>query len=78
MVEHLVVDYVVENLTTETGIELQPEPQFALADAQGTKYEPAPESTQMPCRLGAANTVPAGSWRRFSPCTRCRRHSRLR
>ena len=64
--EHLVVDYVVENLTTGTGAELQPEPQFALADGQGTKYEPAPESQQLPCRLTGANVVPAGGWRRFS------------
>jgi hypothetical protein len=64
--EHLVVDYVVENLTTGTGAELQPEPQFALADDQGTQYPPAAESRQLPCRLTGANVVPAGSWRRFS------------
>lgn len=64
--EHLVVDYFVENLTAGAGAELQPEPQFALADAQGTKYEPAPESQQLPCRLTGANVVPAGGWRRFS------------
>ena len=64
--EHLVVDYVVENLTTGSGLELQLAPQFAPAEAQGTKYEPAPESQRLPCRLAGANVVPAGSWRRFS------------
>jgi len=63
---HLVVDYVVENLTAGAGLELQPEPQFSLADTQGTKYEPAAESQQLPCRLTGANVVPAGGWRRFS------------
>ena len=64
--EHLVVDFVVENLTTGSGLELQLAPQFALADGQGTKYEPDPASHQLPCRLTGANVVPAGSWRRFS------------
>ena len=64
--EHLVVDYMVENLKTGSGLELQPAPQFALADDQGTKYVPDPASQQLPCRLTGANVVPAGSWRRFS------------
>jgi hypothetical protein len=65
--EHLVVDYVVENLTAGAGAELQLEPQFALADGQGTKYPPdRAKSQQLPCRTTGSNVVPAGSWRRFS------------
>jgi hypothetical protein len=64
--EHLVVDYMVENLKTGSGLELQPAPQFALADDQGTKYVPDPSGRQIPCRLTGANVVPAGGWRRFS------------
>ena len=64
--ELLVVDYLVENLTTGSGLELQPGPQFALADASGRKYEPEPASAQLPCRLTGSNVVPAGGWRRFS------------
>ena len=64
--EFLVVDYLVENLTPSTGIELQPRPQFALADESGKMYEPAGASSRLPCRLTGANVVPAGGWRRFS------------
>jgi hypothetical protein len=64
--EHLVVDYMVENLKTGSGLELQPAPQFALADDQGTKYPPDRATQQLPCRLTGANVVPAGGWRRFS------------
>jgi len=64
--EHLVVDYMVENLKTGSGLELQLAPQFALADDQGTKYVPDQSSRQMPCRLTGPNVVPAGGWRRFS------------
>jgi hypothetical protein len=64
--EYVSVDYVVENLTAGAGAELQPAPQFALADAKGGKYEPDPASGQLPCRLTGANVVPAGGWRRFS------------
>jgi hypothetical protein len=64
--EPLVVDYVVENLKTGVGLDLQPAPQFALADASGAKYPPDRASQQLPCRLTGANTVPAGGWRRFS------------
>ena len=64
--EQLVVDYVVENLTTGTGIELQPQQQFALVDAAGKLYPPAPASRQLPCRLTGEGVVPAGGWRRFS------------
>jgi hypothetical protein len=62
----LVVDYVVENLKAGVGLDLQPAPQFALADPQGEKYTPDRASQQLPCRLTGANTVPAGGWRRFS------------
>jgi hypothetical protein len=64
--EHLVVDYLVENLTSGSGLELQPKPQFALADAAGTKYEPVSEGVTLPCGLTGENVVPAGGWRRFS------------
>jgi hypothetical protein len=64
--EHFVVYYMVENLKTGSGLELQPAPQFALADDQGTKYPPDRASQQLPCRLTGANVVPAGGWRRFS------------
>jgi hypothetical protein len=64
--EHLVVDYMVENLKAGSGLELQPAPQFALADDQGTKYPPDKASQQLPCRLTGAGVVPAGGWRRFS------------
>jgi hypothetical protein len=61
-----VVDYLVENLTAGSGLELQPQPQLALADPSGRKYEPVPASAQLPCRLTGDNVVPAGGWRRFS------------
>ena len=64
--EPLVVDYVVENLKNGAGLDLQPAPQFSLADPQGVKYPPDRASQQLPCRLTGANTVPAGGWRRFS------------
>ncbi len=64
--ERLVVDYLVENLNSESGLELQPEHQFTLADASGTTYEPEDESSHLPCRLTGDNVIPAGSWRRFS------------
>jgi hypothetical protein len=64
--EPLVVDYVVENLKAGVGLDLQPAPQFALADASGVRYPPDRASQQLPCRLTGANTVPAGGWRRFS------------
>jgi hypothetical protein len=64
--EHLVVDYIVENESEASGLELQPQPQFALADASGAKYEPESASAQLPCRLVDDNVVPAGGWRRFS------------
>jgi hypothetical protein len=61
----LVVDYLVENLPSGPWLELQPEPQFALADAAGTKYEPESESVALPCGLTGDNVMPAGGWRRF-------------
>lgn len=64
--EHLVVDYLVENLNSESGLELQPEYQFALADTSGTTHEPEDESGNLPCRLTGDNVVPPGGWRRFS------------
>jgi len=64
--EYVVVDYVVENLTAGTGIELQLAPQFALADAGGKTYAPDRASQRLPCRLTGRNVVPAGGWRRFS------------
>ncbi|MBE3073299.1 MAG: hypothetical protein IMZ67_10005, partial [Acidobacteria bacterium] len=64
--EYLVVDYIVENLTTGTGIELQPQQQFALVDSAGKQYRPASASRQLPCRLTGEGVVPAGGWRRFS------------
>ncbi len=64
--EHVVVDYMVENLRAGTGLELQLAQQFALADSQGAKYVPNRASQQLPCRLAGANVVPAGGWRRFS------------
>jgi hypothetical protein len=64
--EYLVVDFVVENLKAGVGLDLQPAPQFSLADPQGVKYAPDRSSQQLPCRLTGANTVPAGGWRRFS------------
>jgi len=64
--EHLVVDYMVENLTAGAGIELQPAPQFTLADDSGATYAPDRSSPRLPCRLTGRNVVPAGGWRRFS------------
>jgi hypothetical protein len=64
--EPLVVDYVVENLKTGVGLDLQPAQQFSLADESGAKYTPDRASQQLPCRLSGSNTVPAGGWRRFS------------
>ena len=63
--EYVVVDYVVENLTAGTGIELQAAPQLALADAEGKTYPPDRVSQRLPCRLSGRNVVPAGGWRRF-------------
>ena len=64
--EYVAVDYIVENLTVNTGIDLQPGPQLALADAEGKTYPPDQASQLLPCRLTGRNTVPAGGWRRFS------------
>lgn len=64
--EYLVVDYVVENLTAQTGVELQLAQQFTIADEGGVKYQPDRVSQQLPCRLTGRNVVPAGGWRRFS------------
>jgi hypothetical protein len=64
--EHLVVDYLVENLQSGQGLELQPDPQFALVDGVGEVHAPEAESTKLPCRLAGSGVVPAGGWRRFS------------
>jgi hypothetical protein len=64
--EYVAVDYIVENLTVNTGIDLQPAPQLALADAEGKTYPPDQASQLLPCRLAGRNTVPAAGWRRFS------------
>ncbi len=64
--EYVAVDYIVENLTVNTGIDLQPAPQLALADAEGKTYPPDQAGQLLPCRLTGRNTVPAAGWRRFS------------
>lgn len=64
--EYLVVDYVVENLNTGQGLELQADPQFGLVDGTGQLHPPEAASAGLPCRLTGNAVVPAGSWRRFS------------
>jgi len=58
--EYIVVDYLVENLTAGTGVELQPAQQLALTDADGRTYQPDRASQRLPCRLAGKNVVPAG------------------
>ena len=64
--EPVVVDFVVENLNSESGVELQPEAQFVLVDGSGEQWVPEVESEDLPCRLSGSNVVPAGTWQRFS------------
>jgi hypothetical protein len=58
--QYLVVDYVVENLQTGQGVELQADPQFSLVDGAGQTYPADAGSSALPCRLTGAGVVPAG------------------
>lgn len=62
---HVVLDVVVENLGSRSGIEFQPI-QLRLVTPAGQFIEPSPASADVPCRLTGAGVIPASALRRFT------------
>lgn len=63
--EQVVLDFVIENLTTEHGIEFTTSQQLRLVDQAGAFVQPSAATKQIGCRLDDGDVVPPGHSRRF-------------
>lgn len=63
--EQVVLDFVVENLTTEQGIEFTTSQQLRMIDASGRFVQPSAATKDVACRLDDGDVVPPGHARRF-------------
>jgi hypothetical protein len=63
--EHVVLDFVIENLKTTQGIEFQTSQQLRLAGPAGAFVQPSALTKQFGCRLDDGDVIPPGHARRF-------------
>lgn len=63
--EHVVLDFVIENLKATQGIEFTTSQQLRLIDAAGSFIAPATLTNTLGCRLDDGDVVPPGHARRF-------------
>jgi len=63
--EHVVLDFVVENLTTTQGIEFTTSQQLRLEAPAGSFVQPSALTQQIACRLDDGDVVPPGHSRRL-------------
>lgn len=63
--EQIVLDFVIENLTTEHGIEFTTSQQLRLVNQAGAFIQPSAATKQIGCRLDDGDVIPPGHARRF-------------
>lgn len=63
--EQVVLDVVIENLTTEQGIEFTTSQQLRLVDQSGKFVQPSAATQKIGCRLDDGDVIPPGHSRRF-------------
>ncbi len=63
--EQVVMDYVIENLKSEQGIEFTTSQQLRLIDPDGTFLQASDLTNQIGCRLDDGDVIPPGQSRRF-------------
>lgn len=63
--EYVVLDFVIENLSTEQGIEFTTSQQLRLVDQSGKFVQPSAATQQIGCRLDDGDVVPPGHARRL-------------
>lgn len=63
--EQVVMDFVIENLTTEHGIEFTTSQQLRMVDASGKFVQPSAATREIGCRLDDGDVVPPGHARRL-------------
>jgi hypothetical protein len=63
--ELLVLDYVIENLKSEQGIEFTTSQQLRLVGPAGSFIQPSALTEQIGCRLDDGDVIPPGHARRF-------------
>lgn len=63
--ERIALDFVVENLRANDGVELQLDQQFRLVTPDGKRIAPSADSAHAPCSL-TGDVVPAATSRRFT------------
>lgn len=63
--EQAVLDFVIENLTSEHGIEFTTSQQLRLVDSAGSFIQPSELTQQIGCRLDDGDVIPPGNSRRF-------------
>lgn len=63
--EHVVLDFVIENLKTSQGIEFTTSQQLRLIDHSGSFVQPSALTKQIGCRLDDGDVIPPGQARRF-------------
>lgn len=63
--EQVVMDFVIENLSTEQGIEFTTSQQLRLVDQSGKFVQPSTATRQIGCRLDDGDVIPPGHVRRF-------------
>jgi len=61
----VVLDFVLENLTTEQGIEFTTSQQLSLVDQAGVFVQPSAATNRIACRLDDGDVIPPGYSRRF-------------
>ncbi len=60
----VVLDVVVQNLSSDHGIEFQPSQQLRLMDPAGTIVQASPATQQLGCRMDDGDLIPPGQSRR--------------
>ena len=63
--EQVVLDFVIENLSSDQGIEFTTSQQLRLVDATGAFVQPSAATKQIGCRLDDGDVIPPGHSRRF-------------
>ncbi len=63
--ERVVLDFLIENLSDEQGIEFTTSQQLRLVDPAGNFIQPAQSTKELGCRLDDLDVVPPGQVRRF-------------
>lgn len=62
---HVVLDFVIENLTTEHGIEFTTSQQLRMVDQSGAFVQPSAVTKEIGCRLDDGDVIPPGHARRL-------------